>query len=116
MGALLLLLLAALTAPPVGKAERRCGWLDNPTPGNWSLVDRHGEWLLSVQGGYEAPGMDRMPDMSTAGEVLTNGNYGYSCACMTVVTDRVSTRVARVISARPVPLRKCSMDPHLPRR
>ena len=38
--------------------ERRCGWLQNPTPANWWLVDRDGEWILGVQGGYQAPGMD----------------------------------------------------------
>ncbi len=116
MTLLLAFVAAALAAAPVAKAERRCGWLDNPTPGNWWLTDRQGEWVLSAQGGYEAPGMENMPDMSTAGEVLTNGNYGYSCACMTVTTNRASGRITRVLAARPVPLRQCRMDRRLPRR
>ena len=95
--------------------ERRCGWLQNPTPANWWLVDRDGEWILGVQGGYQAPGMDEMPDMSTRGWVRTNGNYGYGCACMSVTTDRRSGRVTRLFSATPVPLRQCRADRRLPR-
>src|SRR4051794_7098625 len=30
--------------------DRRCGWLSNPTPGNWWLFDGHGEWILATQG------------------------------------------------------------------
>ena len=116
MNALLFLIALALAAAPVAKVERRCGWLDNPTPANWWLTDRDGEWLISAQGGYQAPGMDEMPDMSTAGEVLTNGNHGYSCACMTVTSDRASERITRIIAARPVPLRQCRLDRRLPRR
>jgi len=95
--------------------ERRCGWLQNPTPANWWLVDRDGEWILGVQGGYQAPGMDEMPDMSTRGWVRTNGYYGYGCACMRVTTDRRSGRVTRLYSASPVPLRQCRADRRLPR-
>ena len=105
---LLALLLAAGQTPAA--AERRCGWLANPTPGNFWLTDRQGEWLLGAQGGYHAPGMDEMPDMSTRGWVRTNGNYGYGCACMTVSTDRRTMRVTRVYAATPVPLRQCRND------
>jgi hypothetical protein len=31
--------------------ERRCGWLDNPSPANWWLVDKDGTWILMEQGG-----------------------------------------------------------------
>ena len=102
-----------IAAEPMG--ENRCGWLHNPTPANWWLVDSEGEWLLGAQGGYQAPGMDEMPDMSTAGWVRTNGYYGYGCACLRVTTDRLSGRVTQVISARPLPLRQCRSDRRLPR-
>lgn len=111
---LALALLAA--AAPAEAAERRCGWIDNPTPANWWLTDREGEWTLSIQGGYQADGMDTMPDMSTRGWVETNGSYGHGCGCMTVVTDRKAKRIIRVISAAPVPLRQCRADRTLPRR
>ena len=73
---LLTMLLATAAAQTPAGAERRCGWLANPTPGNYWLTDRQGDWTLSAQGGYQAPGMDEMPDMSTRGWVRTNGNYG----------------------------------------
>lgn len=116
-----LLLPALLLAAPVAEAqrgaavERRCGWLANPTPGNYWLNDRHGEWTLSEQGGYRARGMDRMPDMSTRGWVRTNGNYGYGCACMNVRVNARTRRVVELRSATPVPLAQCHRDRALQR-
>jgi hypothetical protein len=109
-----LLIVALVLAAPSPGIERRCGWLHNPTPANWWLVDNDGEWLIGAQGGYQAPGMDRMPDMTTLGWVRTNGNYGHGCACMDVAVDRASRRVTRIEMARPQPLRDCRTDPHLP--
>jgi Protein of unknown function (DUF4087) len=40
----------------VGQLETRCGWFSNPTPANASLFDRDGEWIIGVQGGYQAEG------------------------------------------------------------
>jgi hypothetical protein len=109
-----MLLATLLAAQPAAAAPaRRCGWLENWTPANWSLVDPDGEWILGVQGGYQAPGMDDMPDMSVRGSVAFNGPHGYSCACMTVTTDRRSHRVTRLFSATPLPIRQCRADPRL---
>ena len=97
-------------------SERRCGWLENPTPSNYWLKDRQGEWLLSAQGGYAAEGYDDiMPDMTTAGWVETNGHYGYGCACLDVVVDPASRHVLRLLSATPIPLARCRADKSLPR-
>lgn len=104
----------ALTAVPPA-TERRCGWLQNPAPANYWLIDREGEWTIMVQGGYQAEGWDEMPDMSTRGWVETNGSYGYGCACLTVNVDRRSGRVTRLHRATPVPLRQCRADRRLPR-
>ena len=57
-----------------------------------TLVDRDGEWLIGAQGGYQAPGMDNLPDMTTAGWVESNGHYGHGCACMDVTVDRRTRR------------------------
>lgn len=110
-----ILALLALAAPAQSAPQTRCGWLQNPTPANFWLVDRDGEWLIGAQGGYQAPGMDNMPDMTTRGWVETNGHYGYGCACMTVATDRRARRVTRIVSATPLPLRQCRADRRLPR-
>lgn len=102
-------------AKPAAKTEKRCGWIDNPTPANWWLTDAAGQWIISSQGGYQAPGMDNLPDMSTEGWVETNGYYGYGCGCMQVTTDRKTKRVTRIYSATPIPIKRCTADPKLPR-
>ena len=109
--------LAAILGAGVAQAApaRRCGWLHNPTPGNHWLIDRDGEWTLSLQGGPGVPGMDRVPDMTTRGWVRTNGYYGHGCACFVMEVDRSARRVLRVISAEPLPLARCQADAALPR-
>jgi len=120
----LLLVLSAmgLIAAPVAAepgSERRCGWLVNPTPVNYWLVDRdtrwNGGWLISAQGGYRAPGADEMRGMDTRGWVSTNGHYGYGCACMRVKTDRRRMLITRIYSANPVPIAQCRGDRRLPK-
>lgn len=103
---------AAVAAAP--KPARRCGWLVNPTPANWWLTDRDGQWILGTQGSDQAPGMDEMPDMSTAGWVETNGHYGHGCACMTITAD-AEGKVTRVADAEPKPLKQCQADRKLPK-
>jgi hypothetical protein len=97
-----------------GKGVRRCGWLHNPTPANWWLTDSEDQWILGTQGADQAPGMDELPDMSTAGWVETNGHYGYGCACMTITADGEG-KVTRIADAQPKPLKQCRADRKLPR-
>ena len=113
------LLLAALlgaascvTSPAL--AETRCGWLVNPTPANWWLIDAQGEWTIGEQGGYQAPGFDEAPWEGTREQVPVNGNYGYECACMAVTSDPDTKTITRVISVRSRPLKACRADPKLP--
>ena len=96
------------------QAARRCGWLHNPTPANWWLVDRDGEWILGTQGGAQAAGLDEMPDMSALDWQEINGHYGYGCACMTLTVDPATRRVERVADAAPKPLAICRADKALP--
>src|SRR4030095_381063 len=71
---------------PAGEQfETRCGWFSNPTPANASLHDRDAEWIIGVQGGYQADG--DWPEFGSGQWVKTNGNYGYGCACMRVQTN-----------------------------
>ena len=113
---IVLALALALAAGPQSHPQTRCGWLENPTPANWWLADREGEWLLGAQGGYQTPGMDAMPDMSTRGWIATNGSYGRGCACLTVTTDPRTHRITRLLAARPLPLRQCRADRRLRHR
>lgn len=93
--------------------ETRCGWFSNPTPANASLHDRQAEWIIGVQGGYQAEG--DWPDFSSGQWVETNGHYGYGCACMRVRVDRRTQRVIEIESARVRPLSVCRRDRSLRR-
>ena len=110
----ILALACGLTLPASAAPERRCGWLENPTPGNWWLTDRDGQWVLSSQGREPVEGMEEIPDMTTRGWVATNGSYGYGCACL-VLDTAPGGRVQRVLAAEPLALSRCRGDRALPR-
>ncbi|MWJ55772.1 DUF4087 domain-containing protein [Burkholderia pseudomallei] len=106
-------LAVALIGLPHAHAEIRCGWLQNPTPGNWWLDDRTGSWTLGTMGGPETEGMDVIPDMAGKQYVETNGSHGYACACLTVVTDKQERRIVKVLKAKQLPLSRCRRDKRL---
>ena len=96
-------------APPaLEKSEMRCGWFSNPTPANASLYDRDGEWIIGVQGGYQAEG--DWPDFSGKQWIETNVHYGYGCACLRVSVDRTTEKVIKIESAKARPLSACRRD------
>ena len=108
-----LLTLGAMSAT-ADAAENRCGWLQNPTPGNWWLEDDGGTWTMMTQGGGEEPeGFDRIPDISVGDYVRTNGNYGYACACMKVETDDADGSITEILSFKQLALSKCENDENL---
>lgn len=103
-------------APPAdaGAAQPalRCGWFDNPTPGNATLVDRDGEWAIGLQGGHQASGP--WPRFATGQWVRTgHGSAGYGCACLKVRADAATQEITAIISARAQPLATCRKDPAL---
>ena len=87
----------------------RCGWFSNPTPANTSLFDREGEWIIGVQGGYQAEG--DWPEFSPKQWVETNVHHGYGCACLRVRVDRSERRILAIESARARALSACRRDP-----
>lgn len=101
----------SLGQPLVEKVESRCGWFSNPTPANASLYDSEREWIISVQGGYEAEG--DWPDIPEKDWVQTNGNYGYGCACMRVTVNHQAGKVIKIVSSSARPLSACRRDPAL---
>ena len=111
--AVLATLIALTAAASVQAAENRCGWILNPTPGNWWLTDADGQWTIMTQGTYEAPGMDVIGDISAGDYVASNGNYGYACGCMKIDTDTEGV-VTRIHSFKQLPIAKCEKDPSLP--
>lgn len=106
--------LAALAVSPAMAQERRCGWIHNPSPSNWWLVDRDGQWDIMAQGGPRPSGVT-IPDLTARHWVRENGYYGYGCACMSVVTDARTRSVRRIVSVEQLPLERCRADRALPR-
>ena len=100
---------------PAKATETRCGWLQNPTPANWFLKDKDDNWIISAQGGYQARGMDNFPPFKDDEYVKTNVNYGYGCACLTVVTNKNLRRIITIQSGEQLPLSTCREDPNLPK-
>ena len=109
-----LLILPVLAASPGLAAERRCGWIHNPTPANWWLIDRDGRWDIALQGEARPPGMEEIPDLTTRDWVSTNGWYGYGCVCLTVTTDPAARRIRQIEAVRQLPLERCRADRALP--
>ena len=95
-------------ASDVEQFEMRCRWFSNPTPGNASLHDREAEWIIGVQGGYQAEG--DWPDFGRGQWVRTNVNYGYGCACLRVRVNRETHEVIKIESSRVRPLTACRKD------
>lgn len=90
------------------KSEMRCGWFSNPTPANASLYDRDAEWIIGVQGGYQAEG--EWPAFSAKQWIETNVHYGYGCACLRVRVDRATEKVIQIESSKARPLSVCRRD------
>jgi hypothetical protein len=106
--------LVALVPVRAQAAERRCGYVENPTPGNWWLTDGRGQWIMGTQGREPAEGMETIPQsFYEFGWVRTNGYYGYRCGCLTVDTDRTGLRITRVRAAQALPMKRCTADPAL---
>ena len=110
--ALLLLALGiacARAAEPAAGVSVRCGWFDNPSPGNAWLHDRDGEWAVSIQGERQAKG--KWPKFKTSQWVQTGtGGSGYGCACMRVQTNAESKEIIRIFAAYAKSLSACRQD------
>lgn len=90
-------------------AVLRCGWFDNPSPGNVTLTDRDGEWIIAEQGGHQIPWT--RPRFGPGQWVAAGrGSYGYGCACLKLRADDETREVSRIESARARPLSACRTD------
>lgn len=89
-----IVVLSMLVSTTTAHAERRCGWLDNPATGKWTLYDAQGEWQIMFTGGGFRPaeGMDKIPDLTLKEYVHTFAIHGYACACMDVDTEKERSR------------------------
>lgn len=109
-------LLAATLFNNVQAAETRCGWLQNPTPGNWFLTDAEGSWTISTQGqnpndAIELPVLNEKKGWF----VKTGGSSGYACSCLSVTVDKPNKQILTASKAKQLPIKKCSTDKSLPK-
>lgn len=105
-----------LLGSPAAALETRCGWLDNPSPANWWLLDADGDWTISIQGREEFSNFFDVEPTGTYEREGLHPSYGWSCACIRGEFDPVSRRLTFAESVRNLPLSQCREDPALPER
>lgn len=108
-----IVLLVLLIAPSLYAKENRCGWIENPTPGNYWLTDREGDWTISTQGKEGTEGMEYLVGFSSNEFINTNNRYGYGCGCIISDSSKKTKKITRIFSFKELPLRVCKMDPSL---
>ena len=109
--------LSLFAAGPAWSAdEHHCGWLANLAYQDWWLADADHKWLISEPDGYEAEGIEKMPDITTGEYTATTdtGNYGYTCACVHGSTETDASRFSRIIWVEPKEMAQCESDLNLP--
>lgn len=113
----LALIALIIATPALAATETRCGWYNNPTPGNVFLKDADGFWWISQQGIRPAPGFDDAytPAFDDRERVVTNtGSYGYSCACADGTFGPIGSMEVRAITRlKALPIAQCKDDPNL---
>ncbi|MEP6503720.1 MAG: DUF4087 domain-containing protein [Betaproteobacteria bacterium] len=99
------------TEAETGPPALRCGWWDNPTPGNVFFTDRDGEWTIAMQGLYEADG--DWPRFARGETAPRNATHAHGCACAKMQGDARNHLVSRFTEAHARPLEACRGDPAL---
>ena len=104
--------------------EKRCGWYQNPTPGNHWVLDRHAKWVMSSQGkdlennfGYaERKG----PDLWKTGDWVKP--YPDVCGCLEGTFGEISEgdsaytswgTIIHIETIEHLPIERCEDDPNL---
>lgn len=92
------------------KFETRCGWLNNPSPSNFSLSDKDREWIIRVQG--DRQGIDFELPTFKRGQYVRyfEGSYGYGCACLQMKVDYETSYVLEIRKSYARPLSVCRKD------
>lgn len=91
-------LLVLLIAPSLYAKENRCGWLENPTPGNYWLTDKDGDWTISTQGKEGPTGMEYLVGFPSKEFINTNNSYGYGCGCILSEASKESKEITRIFN------------------
>ena len=107
---LLVLCTDAAIAATQSAALQRCGWFDNPSPGNATLFDKDGEWIVAIQAGHQAKGAWPPKFLASQWIRTGTGSAGYGCACFRVRTDDSTMKILQISSAVARPLKSCRND------
>jgi hypothetical protein len=94
-------------------AEYRCGWLVNSEAGSFQLIDKEAVWSISDNKGYRIPAssLKNLPERKEDQFIRTNGNFGYSCSCISVKTESRSRRITSIsFKGKQVLLKRCLED------
>ena len=110
--ALIIAAVLAVSGPALaaGAKQHLCGWVENPTPANWTLTDKTAHWIINVQGGQQA---GSMPDFQKGAAywVKTQPNgYGYGCGCIAASVDTSKHLVTAFTMASVLKLSVCRKD------
>ena len=108
-----LIAITLLAVPALATAEYRCGWLDNPSAGHFQFIDKQAAWTISKPGVYQlaATSINNLPKRVESEFIRTNGEFGYSCSCLSVSTDSKSKRITKIAHlGKQVLLKRCLED------
>jgi hypothetical protein len=110
-------LLAATLSTTAQAAERRCGWLENPSPSNWYLTDADSSWILMQSSEQEPSASIDIPvfQEEKGWFVKTGGSSGYGCACLSVTVNKKTNRVLTASQGKMLPIKTCKDDKKLPK-
>jgi Protein of unknown function (DUF4087) len=100
------------TEAATGPAKLRCGWWDNPTPGNVFFTDRDGDWTFAMQAMYEAEGRFWV-DYKPAEGAPRGASHEHVCVCGRMQLDPDSRLARSVTDLHARPLKACRTDPAL---
>lgn len=111
-------LLAASLSNGAQADERRCGWLENPSPSNWYLTDADTSWILMEQNEQEPNLSIELPSFreEKGWFVKTGGSSGYGCACLSVTVNKKTERVLTASKGKMLPIKTCKNDKKLPQQ
>ncbi|BES69275.1 hypothetical protein RE428_02930 [Marinobacter nanhaiticus D15-8W] len=96
--------------------ETRCGWLDNPSPGNYWLSDKDGTWIIARQGAEQAEGVELLTPQRETDFVNMNYGYGYSCACIRVEANHDTQLIEKIYKYKQLSLEQCLDDDSIKKR
>ena len=89
------------------ETTKKCGWLQNPTPGNVFLDTQDGTWWLTKQGEDESNGFDELPSFRPNQWRSNPVGYGYGCACISGKFSSQTMTLVHLISVQTKSLSKC---------